>query len=42
MVIIVPNGDGPTAREQGAGVISQEHVTSLTARFFSKNLGEYG
>lgn len=42
MVIIVPNGDGPTAREQGAGVISQEHVTSLTARFFSENLGKYG
>lgn len=42
MIIIVPNGEGPTAREQGAGVISQEHVTSLTARFFSENLGEYG
>tara|TARA_Y100001936_G_scaffold254181_1_gene326741 strand:- start:11328 stop:12212 length:885 start_codon:yes stop_codon:yes gene_type:complete len=42
LVIIVPNGDGPTARTQGAGVISQEHVTSLTARFFSQNMNTYG
>ena len=42
LVAFVPNGDSPAARAQGAGVISQEHVTALTARFFSRNLGAYG
>ena len=42
LVIIVPNGDGPRARELGGAVISQEHVTSLDARFFATNLPQFG
>jgi len=42
LVIVVPNGSGPTAVELGAAMISQEHVTSLTAEFFDRNVADYG
>jgi 2-polyprenyl-3-methyl-5-hydroxy-6-metoxy-1,4-benzoquinol methylase len=42
LVMVIPNGSGPTAMQLGAAMISQEHVTSLTAEFFDRNVADYG
>lgn len=42
LVIVVPNGSGPVAKRMGAGMVSREHVASLTADFFARNLPAWG
>jgi SAM-dependent methyltransferase len=45
LFIMVPNGGGKAAREQGVGwstLINEKHILALDRQFFEKNLAPYG